>query len=143
LANGRHENGFRFLLRRPTNRGRYNQDDPEIQVQCFARTLMATQRDFQGQKGRLQEEHEAAGQEVIFYPKFHCKLNFIKKIWCSCKAYTRDHCTFTIQGLRKILPEAIKSVSTVTINQYYHRCMRTLDAYFTSTSMDLRSLKTT
>jgi hypothetical protein len=32
---------------------------------------MAAQRDFQEQKGRLQEELEAAGQEVIFYPKFH------------------------------------------------------------------------
>jgi hypothetical protein len=32
---------------------------------------MAAQRDFQEQKGRLQEELEAADQEVIFYPKFH------------------------------------------------------------------------
>jgi hypothetical protein len=35
---------------------------------------MAAQRDFQKQKGRLQAELEAAGQEVIFYPKFHCGL---------------------------------------------------------------------
>jgi hypothetical protein len=29
---------------------------------------MAAPRDFQEQKGRLQEELEAAGQEVIFFP---------------------------------------------------------------------------
>jgi hypothetical protein len=97
---------------------------------CFMHP-MAAQRDFQEQKGRLQEELEVAGQEVIFYPKFHCELNFIEKIWCSCKAYTRDYYTFTIQGLQKILPEAIKSVSTATINRYYHRCMSTFDVYFT------------
>jgi hypothetical protein len=93
-------------------------------------TLMAA-RDFQEQKGRLQQELEPPGQEVIFYPKFHCKLNFIETFWFLRKTYTRDHCTFKIQGLRKILPEAIKPVSAATINRYYHRCMRTLDAYFT------------
>jgi hypothetical protein len=34
------------------------------------------QKDFRQQKGRLQEEVEAACQEVIFYPRFHCELNF-------------------------------------------------------------------
>jgi len=29
------------------------------------------------EKGRLQEGVEAAGHSVIFYPKFHCELNFI------------------------------------------------------------------
>ena len=43
--------------------------------------LMASQRDFQEQKGRLEEELQAAGQLVIFYPKFHCELNFIEKFW--------------------------------------------------------------
>jgi hypothetical protein len=62
---------------------------------------MAAQRDFQEQKGRLQEELEAAGREVIFYPKFHYELNFIENFWCSCKAYTRDHCTFTIKAYEK------------------------------------------
>jgi hypothetical protein len=61
--------------------------------------LMAAQRDFQEQKDCLQEL-EAAGQEGIFYPKFHCELNFIEHFWYSGKAYTRDHCTFTMQGLR-------------------------------------------
>ena len=43
-----------------------------------ARNLMASQRDFQPQKGWLQETLEASNQEVMFYPKFHCELNFIE-----------------------------------------------------------------
>jgi hypothetical protein len=105
-------------------------------------TLMA-ERDFQEQKGCLKEELEEPGQEVIFYPKFHCELNFIGKFWCSCNAFTRDHCTFIIQCLRKILPEAIKSVSIATINRYCHRCMRTFNEYFTGHTYRSRNLKPT
>ena len=38
-----------------------------------------TERGFQDQKGRLQEEVEALGHRVLFYPKFHCELNFIER----------------------------------------------------------------
>jgi hypothetical protein len=49
---------------------------------CCAITTMAGQQDFQEQRGRLQEELEAAGQIVIFYLKFHCELNFVGHYWC-------------------------------------------------------------
>jgi hypothetical protein len=101
-ANGRRADGSAFVFSVLSLRFKVN----DVQG------LMAAQRDFQEQEGRLQQEHEAADQEVIFYPKFHCELNFIEHFWCLCKAYTRDHCTFTMQELRKILPKAIKSVST-------------------------------
>jgi hypothetical protein len=52
---------------------------------------MASQRDFQEQKGRLEEELQAAGQLVIFYPKFHCELNFIERFWCAAKWYGGGH----------------------------------------------------
>jgi hypothetical protein len=52
-------------------------DSEEVKRLGF-NTLIAAQRDFQEQKGRLQEELEALGWELIFYPKFHCELNFIE-----------------------------------------------------------------
>ena len=61
---------------------------------------MASQRDFQEQKGRLEEELQAAGQLVIFYSKFHRELNFIERFWCAVKWYTRENCKYTLAGLR-------------------------------------------
>jgi hypothetical protein len=41
---------------------------------CCSTALLQSQPDFQNQKGWLQEEIEAAGHNVIFYPEFHCEL---------------------------------------------------------------------
>jgi hypothetical protein len=90
------------------------------------------QKDFHEQTGRL--------QEVIFYPKFHCELNFIKHFWCSCKWYVREHCEYSLESLRRILPEALKSVSSATINRYY-RCMRILNAYDSSFHYGTKTFK--
>ncbi|RPA93698.1 hypothetical protein L873DRAFT_1941720 [Choiromyces venosus 120613-1] len=45
---------------------------------CCAWCLLDVQPDFQSQKGRLQEEIEHQGHSVVFYPKFHCELNWIE-----------------------------------------------------------------
>ena len=88
-----------------------------------------SQRDFAEQKGRLQEEVEAAGHSVIFYPKFHCELNFIERFWCASKHYARENCEYNLNSLRKTLPAAFKSVSTASINRYYQHCCRIIEAY--------------
>ena len=41
--------------------------------------FLAAEKDFHDQKGRLQEEVENLGYCVLFYPKFHCKLNPIER----------------------------------------------------------------
>ena len=91
--------GLKFLLQCPTSHGR-----PgcmlDLEGGCCAKTLMASQQDFQEQKGRLEEELQAAGQLVIFYPKFHCEMNFIEKFWCAAKWYARENCEYTFVGLR-------------------------------------------
>ena len=52
---------------------------------CCARRVLEAERDFRDQKGRLQEEVEALGYRILFYPKFHCELNFIERYWCQAK----------------------------------------------------------
>ncbi|PKY58471.1 hypothetical protein RhiirA4_293251, partial [Rhizophagus irregularis] len=50
-----------------------------------ARKIMSQQPDFLAQKGRIKEVIVATGHKVIFYPKFHCELNYIKNFWGAAK----------------------------------------------------------
>ena len=129
-ANDRRKDGMRFPLDCPTSDGRPGcGSDPELGDECCARTLIAAQRDFQLQKGWLQETLEASNQEVIFYLKFHCELNFIEHFWCAAKWYTRENCEYSLEGIRKTVPLAVHSISSASINRYFHRRMRVLKAY--------------
>jgi hypothetical protein len=40
-----------------------------------------------------------------------------------------EHCECSLESPRKFLPEALKSVSSATINRYYYRCMEILNAF--------------
>ena len=42
---------------------------------------MSLEPDFLAQKGAIAEIIERAGHKSIFYPKFHCELNFIERYW--------------------------------------------------------------
>ena len=54
---------------------------------CCARQCLRLERDSQAQKGSLQEGIEACGHLVLFYPKFHCELNFIEFFWDAAKRH--------------------------------------------------------
>jgi len=104
----------KFLLICPNTHNRPG-CDPALNGECCATTLLQAQRDFQEQKDWLQEAVEAAGHSVIFYPKFHCELNFIKQFWCAAKHCVRENCVYTIDGLRTTIPAAFNSMPTATI----------------------------
>ena len=155
-VNGYRSDGLKFLLQCPSSHGRPG-CIPELEGGCCARTLMASQQDFQQQKGRLEEELQAASQFVIFYPKFHCELDFIERFWCSAKYYARENCEYTFVGLRqvlfkfkapasvsstpgsitnhyfyhcrRVLPEVLDSVSSTSINRYFYHFKRVIEAY--------------
>ena len=86
---------------------------------CCACALLSSQPDFQAQKGELQETIEAAGHLVIFYPVYHCELNFIEYFWSWAKMYARAHCDYTFPGLVRVVPEALEYVSKQLIYKYY------------------------
>ena len=48
------------------------------QTDCCARRIIFLQPDFIGEQGLLEKIVEEAGHKIIFYPKFHCELNFIE-----------------------------------------------------------------
>ena len=48
------------------------------QIDCCARRIISLESDFIVQKGALYEIISKVGYKCIFYPKFHCELNFIE-----------------------------------------------------------------
>lgn len=96
---------------------------------CCARRIMVLQPDFLSQRPLLQEVIEERGHQVIFYPKFHCELNFIEMYWGAVKRYARSHCDYTWRGLKAVLPAALDSVSQTTIRRFARKSWRYMDAY--------------
>jgi hypothetical protein len=47
----------------------------------------------------IQEIIKKRGHKVIFYPKFHPELNFIKMYWRVFKKYSRKNCDYSWTGL--------------------------------------------
>jgi hypothetical protein len=86
---------------------------------CCAQAVITSQPDFNAQKSQLEEEITEAGHLVLFYPKFHCELNWIVYYWGSSKQYARKHCTYTLAGLKEILQHALESVPDTLVFKYW------------------------
>ncbi len=54
-------------------------------IDCCARRILSLQPDFLAQKSQLQEKIEKRGHKCIFYPKYHCELNYIEMYWGAAK----------------------------------------------------------
>lgn len=66
---------------------------------------------------------------VLYYPKYHCKLNHIEHFWCSAKQWARENCQYSLDDLRRRVPLALASVPNHTILAYYHRCQNKMKLY--------------
>ena len=102
--------------------------DPQ-RVDCCMRRILSLQPDFLAQKSKLQVEIEKCGHKCIFYPKYHCELNYIEMYWGASKRYARENCDYTWAGLQKTVPEALDSVSLITIRRYAQKSWRYMDIY--------------
>ena len=72
-----------------------------------ARACLASQPDFLAQGEWLREAVEGSDHHIIFYPKYHCELNWIEMVWAHLKAHLRRHCTYSFKDLETKLPVAI------------------------------------
>jgi transposase len=77
----------------------------------------------------LEEVITEAGHKIIFFPKFHCELNYIENYWGAAKLYTRENCDYTWKGLNETIPKALDSVNLLTIRKYARKSFRYMDAY--------------
>lgn len=96
---------------------------------CCASRCLSLQPDFLAQKPWIQEVVEERGHEVIFYPKYHCELNFIEYYWGESKRVLRLKVSYKIAALRLAVPAALDGVSVELIRKYARRSARFMDAY--------------
>ena len=94
-----------------------------------ARKIMSEQPDFLEQKGWLEEAIVAAGHQIVFYPKFHCELNYIENFWGAAKRFSRSRCDYSWTGLQRTVPPALASVPLTTIRRYARKAFRYMDVY--------------
>jgi transposase len=94
-----------------------------------ARAVLAQCPDFAGSKCWLQEMVESRGHKHIFFPKFHCELNFIEMIWAHVKADLRRDCSFNFNDLQEKLPRLLDNISLPFVKRVARHCYRFMDGY--------------
>jgi hypothetical protein len=90
---------------------------------------MESQLDFLAEKSLLKIEITKHGHECLFYPKFHCELNYIEFYWGAVKRYTRENCNYSFAELERTIRRGLDSVSLVTIRRFANRSRRWIDSY--------------
>ena len=85
--------------------------------------------DFMNEKIWLQEVIENSGHEMIFYPKFHCELNYIEMVWAYVKKDLRSKCTFSYPDLQSRLPQALNDVPMAYFKRVSRHCFRFMQGY--------------
>ncbi len=103
-------------------------------IDCYTQKTLSIQPDFITQKSAIEEgimsiKNALIGHKVMDYPKFHCELNHNKYFWCDGKSWTRCHCKYTLDELRKDVPKVLKQVEDSTILGHYKSCLKKMDLY--------------
>jgi transposase len=78
-----------------------------ISSRCCCKRLLAAQPDFASERSGLERVVALGGHLCLFLPKFHCELNMIERYWGAGKKYARRHCSYSLVGLREVVPIAL------------------------------------
>ena len=71
-----------------------------------------------------------AGFEIIFYPKYHCELNFIEMLWGWIKSYHRRTCTYVYKDLKDALPTTLlETMPLAFVRRASRYCFRFMSGY--------------
>ncbi|EJD06377.1 uncharacterized protein FOMMEDRAFT_75712 [Fomitiporia mediterranea MF3/22] len=99
--------------------------DISLNAKCCCRRILFNELDFRSQKSALEEFIESRGHKAIFYPKYHCELNFIEQCWGRAKFFyrmmKRPHNEEELSLLRYII--------TYIIYRFANRSARFMDCY--------------
>ena len=91
---------------------------------------LSQEPDFLAQKEWLTEVVETRGHEIIFYPKFHCELNYIENIWAFVKSYLRRTCTYSFPDLIEKNPDVLENKMGIAfVRRIERHCLRFMSGY--------------
>ncbi|KAI0244995.1 hypothetical protein BJV78DRAFT_1142701 [Lactifluus subvellereus] len=103
---------------------------PPGRTDCCCWRLLFSQPDFVSQKSQVQELVESRGHLCDFYPKYHCKLNFIEQYWGAAKLrYRVAGCVATIHEMEKIVIACLDDIPLLQIRRYANWSARFISAY--------------
>lgn len=114
------EKGLRAVLE---ERGLVAKD----KTKAFA--LLMEQDDFKAQGSWLEEIVTKAGHKIDFYPKYHCELNFIEKMWSAAKYQLRGLCDYSFKSLQDNVPKVLKEMKVSFFAKSARSCSRYTLAY--------------
>ncbi len=95
-----------------------NEDKNPNRIDCCAKWIIFLEPDFVAQKGALHKIISIAGYKYIFYPKFHCELNFIEIYWKATNKFTYENYDYSWMGLQRIVPLDLNSVNLIIIRKF-------------------------
>ena len=102
---------------------------PADNLACCARRILSQCADFRVDKCWLEETVEEMGHRLLFFPKFHCELNFIEMLWGYVKVKLRRMCTFSFSDLKQRLPELLDSIPLPFVKRASRQCLRYMNGY--------------
>jgi len=97
---------------------------------CCCCQILYNQPDFANVKSLLKITCKAKGIKVMFLPKFHCELNFIKQCW----GYTKHVYHLNPESLREDILEKntlnlLEAIPLISMWKFANCCQRFMDVY--------------
>ncbi|OAX32221.1 hypothetical protein K503DRAFT_702358, partial [Rhizopogon vinicolor AM-OR11-026] len=94
---------------------------------CCCRRMLYNEPDFVNVKSLLEIACEARGFRAIFFPKFHCELNFIEQ--CLVLSFRKSQARASEADLERNVLATLESIPLGVIRRFSTRSLRFMDAY--------------
>ena len=123
------EDGRKYNLCKQCHSCQQGTVSPTYPENCCATKVLSLQPDFAAQKAWVQEICDAADVELIFYPKYHCELNYVEMVWAYEKNLYRRLKAYSYSELKAGLPGSLKAIPLSFIRKAKRHCFRYMSGY--------------
>lgn len=94
-----------------------------------ASEILRAQPDFKEQREWLAEVVLQRRHSIDYYPKYHCELSFIEKVWSFLKERLRKLCDYTFKSLEENVPTQLGQIPIMFYAKAARSCSRYILAY--------------